>query len=124
MFRLLADESARQGYGMAPIALFWSGLVGFICAFVGIGAVRQIRSADWPTVPGTVTASEVAGRKQNMWKLEYTYIVAGRAYTSDKYAYAPMPVQGQTEVERHIAAIPVGAVVDVSYDPNNPEDAV
>jgi hypothetical protein len=124
MFRLLADECAWQGYGMAPMALFWSGLVGFISAFIGIGAVRQIHSADWPTVLGSVTASEVTGRKQNMWKLEYTYIVAGQTYTSEKYAYDPMPVQGEAEVKRHIAAIPVGAVVDVSYDPNNPADAV
>jgi hypothetical protein len=125
MFRWVADESARQEpMGTVLFALFWSALVGCFCAVIGIGAWLQIGSADWPKVPGTVTASEASGRKRNVWKLEYAYTVAGQDYKCDKYAINPMPVQGEAEVLRHVAAYPIDAAVEVAYNPRNPADAV
>jgi hypothetical protein len=125
MFRWVADESARQEpVGTVLFALFWSALVGFFCAVIGIGAWLQMLSASWPRVPGIMTASEVSGRKRNSWKLEYAYTVAGQNYKCDKFAIDPMPVQGEAEVQRHVAAYPVGAAIEVAYNPRNPADAV
>jgi hypothetical protein len=125
MYRWAADECARQNAAATFVcALFWSTIVVIFCAVLGVGAARQVNSAGWPKVTGTVTASEITGRKRNFWKLEYTYSVNGRPITGDRFAYDPMPIQGEIEVQRHISAYPVGAAVDVSYDPQNPEAAV
>src|SRR5262245_47270965 len=115
MFGLVADEGRRGGLPVIA-AIFWSGLVGLFCVVVGKGAMRQVASAERPTVQGVITVSEPSGKKGDSWNLQYEYSVAGQPYSATAYAHDPMPVQGEEEVRRHVAAYPVGAVVDVYYD--------
>ena len=105
-------------------ALFWSFILSIACVGIGVGAFRQVESRYWPQADGIVTISERSGKRGNSWGLEFTYTIAGRKYTGTQYAYDPMPIQGEAEVLRHIAAYPVGAGVVVFYDPANPAEAV
>ena len=127
MFRWVAESFSREAPGFTvAFALFWSLFVGFICAIVATGAARQVASASRPTTQGTITVSEPAPKRKTggVWNLEYTYAVAGRQYIGRVYAYDPMPIQGMEEVARHMAAYPVGAVVIVYHDRDDPADCV
>lgn len=121
-----ARQTSTKDAGNLLIALFWSPLVGTVFVLVIIGAANQMATAFWPSTKGTVTVSErrAARKTSGVWRVEYTYRIAGQEYTSTTYAYDPMPIQGQEEVLRHIAKYPVGSVVDVYFDPENPSDAV
>jgi uncharacterized protein DUF3592 len=129
MFGLVAGECRRQTRQGGPaaallFALFWSLVIGLACVVVVRGAVRQVVSAGWPAVDGTVTVSEPEDQRGDSWKLAYEYVVAGRLFTGTVYAFDPMPIQGGEEVLRHIAAYPVGAAVDVYYNPHDRAEAV
>jgi hypothetical protein len=124
MFGQVTEAARRRGGIPIFAAFFWSGVVGLVAVVIACGTVRQIESAYWPTAPGTITVSEPAGQRGHSWELEYAYSVAGLQYNGTKYAYDPMPIQGNEEVLRHIAVYPVGAEVTVHYDPDNPAEAV
>jgi hypothetical protein len=125
MLKWVVDTTKQQApAGTILFALFWSALVGLFCLVVGSGAVLQIATDRWPVTEGTVTVSELTGRKRNSWKLEYQYTVAGQPYTGTRYAFEPMPIQGEREVTRAIAAHPAGSAVAVSYNPDDPAEGV
>ncbi len=125
MYKWVVARSSREIPATIVLgALFWSGVVGLVCAVVVGGSLRQIETARWAVTEGTVTVSEPTGRKHNFWNLEYQYAVAGQSYTSTRYAYDPMPIQGHEEVRYHMAAHPVGSKVAVSYNGADPAESV
>jgi hypothetical protein len=126
MARWIDDEFARSqpGAGAILFASFWSMFTGGVAVAIFIAALAQIASATWPTTTGTITRSEYLPRKHSEWNLAYHYAVAGNSYTGTVYAKDPMPIQGETEVLRHVAAYPAGKEVVVSYDPDDPATSV
>ena len=81
----------------------------------------------WPSVSGTVVKSVVethASYKNTTYTpvVKYSYEVAGKAFTSNHVA--PGGVVGGSLAESLVARFPLGAQVEVFYNPQNPKDAV
>jgi len=98
---------------------------------------RARASADWAVTEGRVTSSAIEVQKdiQNTFtgwqtveeylpKLEYSYAVAGKLYTSHVIAFAIKPFKTREAAENILSSYPKGAVVRVHYDPNDPGAAV
>ena len=79
-------------------------------------------STNWPTAPGTVTAS---GIKKVMFRrqpqIAYTYSVNGAPFNSQRVSFAGG--YKSPEVDAILARYPVGAPVTVAHDPQNPAEA-
>ena len=93
---------------------------------------RAARSASWPTVPGTVTRSEVTshrsthkGRTSTSYHahIEFDYLVDGTSHHGSRRTYKVM-ASSKSAANEAVAAYPVGRSVTVSYDPQDPERAV
>jgi hypothetical protein len=98
-------------------------LILLICfPFLIWGAWKNVRlsreSTGWPTVPGTITASE---RVKVMWRTQprvvYTYEIDGKSYNGNKIILAGVPSK---EIDQVLSRYPVGSTVTVSYLPGNP----
>jgi hypothetical protein len=113
-------------------------VVGLIFLAVGVGLVTSTRrvmkrsraSLSWPTVQGTVRASDVLTRFHDHTRYDrasvlYQYVVGGTTYWSDTVSLAAVELGGTMQqacetVNRHA----VGSEVRVYYDPDDPEAAV
>jgi hypothetical protein len=117
--------------------------------FVGIGAlviagvilvatlvkVREVRRAKrWPSVRGKITASKVESRERggvhkddaervaNYPLVVYQFDIGGRHYTGKRVTIGEaMP---NVDVESTLARYPLGATVEVFYDPTDPRQCV
>jgi hypothetical protein len=87
-------------------------------------------SKSWPSVPGTITRSEV-----KVWKsdgnthyepdIAYSYSVEGKKYSSSKITVGDGALDNNvSKAKRLQAEYPAGKEVDVYYDPDLPESAV
>ena len=83
-------------------------------------------SKSWPTVPGTITKSEI-----DIWRSDskthyqpdivYAYSVDGKKYTSSKITVGDPPLDNNiTPAKRLLAEYPVDREVTVYYDPEVP----
>jgi hypothetical protein len=79
-------------------------------------------STNWPTAPGTVTAS---GIKKVMFRrqpqIAYTYSVNGTPFNAQRVSFASG--YKSAEVDPILARYPVGAAVTVAHDPQKPAEA-
>ena len=95
--------------------------------------MRGGASKKWPSVQGTVLESRVIERKNFSTKravathstiyeahILYGYKVGNRSYTSNRICFGP-PDEGAGEL---VKKYPVGKVVRVYYDPNDPGNSV
>ena len=86
-------------------------------------------SKSWPTVPGTITRSEVDvwrrdGKTHYQPDIGYTYSVDGKKYSSSKITVGEPPLDNNvTPAKRLQAEYPVGKEVVVYYDPELPESS-
>jgi len=126
------NVTTRRPGNANPITL------GIIFAIVGGGifllfALPPLQysntSRSWPSVPGTITRSEV-----NIWRsdskthyqpdIAYAYFIDGKKYTSSKITVGDPPLDNNvTPAKRLQAEYPVGKEVVVYYDPELPESA-
>ena len=114
-------------FGMLAIA-------GRIVTAIGIRGYRTCcRAAAWPSVPGRAVRSEVVHKSQRwggdlMWYYDpivvYEYEVGGRRYESDPVAFVETRDNRLGPAEKRGARYPVGAHVEVFYDPHHPQEAV
>jgi hypothetical protein len=113
--------------------LAWLFIVGLIVLGVsGLGqALRIWRRAQmtrqWAGTEGKVIASTVDtqwnAERKDYW-VEYTYLVAGRQYTSRTVGFTAS-VRPRAHQERDkFKLYYVGALVTVYYDPQHPQNAV
>ncbi|HUF38024.1 MAG TPA: DUF3592 domain-containing protein [Anaerolineales bacterium] len=93
--------------------------------------VRNARaSADWPTVEGRITASEVEhssdaeGGDSYTPHVTYTYQVNGRSYENFTIKFGETSYGSERTALEILARYPVGQAVRVHYDPTNPDRAV
>ncbi len=105
-------------------------LIGLVLVLVAIGAYLFARdvsirteSVNWPTVPGTVIASEVStysnweGGNQSYPDVTYEYFVGGARYVDTETRFSG-------NAEHVVAQYPVGQPVTVHYNPKRPSQGV
>jgi len=87
-------------------------------------------SKSWPSVPGTITKSEVQvfkrdGNTHYQPDIAYSYTVEGKKYTASKITVGDGALDNNvTKAKRLQAEYPAGREVDIYYDPDLPESAV
>ena len=115
-----------------------TGLIGGIFALVagvilGIGVFVRRRaeaSKRWPMVLGQVIASQVTSSSDSDGGttysplIQYAYDLGGQAYHSSRVAFGGfVSTSNPRDAQKHTSRYPVGAVVQVYYNPANPQDA-
>ena len=101
---------------------------GLFVTWLGIGDVLDGRaSTGWPTATGTVTEAfvEVHTGEDTSYSAEirYTFEVDGREHRGDRVAFSIWD-SGRAEADAIVATYPVGARVEVAYDPDDPDTSV
>jgi hypothetical protein len=130
--------------GLVTIAGAVCGLA-FVLGFVGAGIFLIYRSLQsrkraeasqgWPSTQGQISESRVAhsthtdsdGDTSDSYTptIEYTYQVAGQAYTGRNLTFGFTQGYGNaSKAQAVLAKYPVGAHVSVFYDPADPQQAV
>lgn len=114
-----------------------AGLMGIALFLLSFAAWRRAsRAAGWPVVPGVVTFSGVEEKKGSIGtgtnrssmttfqaNVAYTYTVDGNTFTG-RQLRLDMTMSGAKSAAEVVAApYPVGAKIEVHYDPANPADA-
>jgi hypothetical protein len=84
----------------------------------------------WPTVEGVVTQSELVETRKSgdrAWRpeVEVRYVVDGAEHTTDAiWAAGDRSFRDQGEARTVLARYAVGGAARVSYDPDDPSDAI
>lgn len=110
---------------------------------VGIGILlwgittsqTALRSQQWPTVPGTVTAAQVktsTSRSSTTRRttthysghITYIYRVNGQDFTATQVSFADYSSSDRQHASEIVNRYPAGRAVTVSYNPQNPAQAV
>lgn len=119
-----------------PLMVLGIALMGVFC-LLGFFAGRKesARAAAWPVTQGQVVASEVdsfitssenGNRTVTMYQplVEYRYEVKGQSYRGIKLSLGALAASSnRTAAEQQLALYPVGKLVNVHYDPENPSNA-
>ena len=104
------------------------GLIGWDT----VNLLRHYASARWPVVQGKIvsqfylqpTNARHSGKHEKL-HLTYRYEVGGQAHYASQYSLARADYSGFSDDVRGVAdAYPVGAAVQVHYNPGNPAEAV
>lgn len=137
------NESLPPGErGPASFRANVSGLVVYslMVGGLGLGALiiggrpiaRQVISAGWPTVEGTITRVDIerqtiSGRvaaEQWMPIVEYEYTLDGQTYTGDSITFSgPQPSTRQADAAQRVEPYHVGDAVSVTVNPADPQTA-
>ena len=99
----------------------------------GIGVYMRRRAAasqQWPMVLGQVINSQVTSSSDGDGGvtysplIQYAYDLGGQAYQSNRVAFGGFTsTSSRRDAQKHTARYPIGAVVQVYYNPANPQDA-
>ena len=90
---------------------------------------RYRRQRTWPKAPATILQSSVAedidgdGTSYSA-TLVYQYVASGKQYTSDQHSQGGEYPVTRATVEAVLQRLPVGAVSEVSVNPDKPSDAI
>lgn len=106
-------------------------LVAAILIGIGVyGRGRAQASRQWPMVLGQVVSSRVTSSSSSEGgttyepDIRYAYDVGGRAYSSNRVVFGGFSGTGNPrDAQKHTTRYPAGAVVQVYYNPANPQDA-
>lgn len=109
----------------APFVLIALGL-----AWAGIRGQRRARSIkNWPTATGRILSATTEMRRRSgrsgyapYPNILYEYTVGGRQYISSRVTMG-MEMGGSLYTPRVLARYPVGATVQVYYNPDTPADS-
>jgi hypothetical protein len=91
-----------------------------------LGIVKYINAAEtksWPVTKGEVTVSEVGGSMKYTPSVTYIYRVDTTDYSSNGIETMNFNSKNREYVQEYIGKYPVGATVDVFYNPVRPEQA-
>ena len=146
VMRLAAPVVALIGTGLlwrsgssgvwSPMVAEWLGFVGaggilvfpFAAYLFADGWLALRRAADavnWPCAKGTIEGSEVrpSGRGYYAPQVSYSYAVEGTVFTGDAIQSTRI-VGSETDAGAIAARYPVGAEIDVRYNPRRPESSM
>jgi Protein of unknown function (DUF3592) len=86
-------------------------------------AARQALTLDYAETTGTITSSQIQGKKSRYLTVTYDYVVDGKEMKGTRFRTNIVGSNTGT-AERHAAAFPVGKEVPVYFNPADPTDAV
>jgi hypothetical protein len=131
---LFEEANMKRGCGGCANALF------FFLIFFGVGAGLSYwgwtilqnaqASANWPSVQGQVTSSDVErstdgeGGTSYQPQIDYSYTVNDQRYSGDRVNFGQNSYSSRRGAEEVAARYPVGQSVAVYYDPVEPDSAV
>ena len=107
--------------------MLFGGIVFFVWGLPPLKYSKQ--SANWPSVPGTITKSEIEtwrrdGKTYYQANIVYAYEISGKKLTASKVTVGDPPSQTNMSPAKRIQnEYPVGKSVDVFYDPEVPASA-
>ncbi|MCU4155602.1 DUF3592 domain-containing protein [Carboxylicivirga sp. A043] len=87
-------------------------------------------SEQWPVVSGEITYANIKtsrsseGNTMYSPDIRYTYTVSGKDYTGKQISLMDGSTSVQSSVKKKVKAYPVGASVEVYYDPELPASSV
>lgn len=119
-----------NGIFLIVFTLFWSILVSGFDGFMVYNGFKQFESRDYPLATGTVTHSEVTihhGSKGGATygvAINYRYEVGGQTFTGTRLRYNLPSYSGEAAARGIVDAHPAGAMVQVYYNPENPQDSL
>lgn len=126
------ELEARLPRAEVPVMLCAIGF-GLLTLLFFIGYRRSLLRANaWPVVPGEVTVSRVEersssdeGRSRRTYAavVEFTYEVGGLSFSSRQIALGLEMSGSRSAADKITARYPLGATVEVHYDPANPSQA-
>jgi hypothetical protein len=106
---------------------------GLVTLLFFVGYRRYLMRANaWPVVPGRVTVSRVeqraasgdgSNRRSYAAVVEFRYEVGGLHFSSRQIALGLTTSGSRSAADKVAARYPVGATVEVHYDPANPSQA-
>jgi hypothetical protein len=126
------EIQTRMPRAEVPVMLCAIGF-GLVLLLFFVGYRRRLmRANSWPVVPGRVTVSRIEQRgggyeggthRSYEAVVEFRYRVGDLDYSSRQIALGLERSGSRTGAERIAARYPVGAAVEVHYDPANPSEA-
>ncbi len=99
-------------------AFVLAGAVLFIYGLVEMN--RAGKSRDWPSVKGKVVY--MAPDSGSGYDVMYTYDIGGQTFKSNNLDFSHL--SNRDDTRRVVRQYPEGKIVDVYYDPNDPEISV
>jgi hypothetical protein len=123
-------------FGIGLLVLF--GGIGFLLILIGlINADKADVTHEWPVVQGVVTQSSMRAHRSHHTHrhggihtyysyepiVEYNYTVNGAHYTSARIGYGAYRFN-HAKCQEFLSQYPIGAMVQVYYDPQQPQAAV
>ena len=110
-------------------------LFGLVFVLVSVDQMNKAKAAKaWPIIQGVVVASELVERRSHNSKthhttityepqVQYEYSLVGQKYTGKRIGFGTASYDHGT-AETKISPYPIGATVQVHYDPSDPAKAV
>lgn len=120
----------KKGIGFLIVfGLFWSGMTLMFDGFTIVPAVRQVLAQRFVSTQGTVLSSEVTHHDDSDGtthgvRITYSYTVAGREYTGDRFRYDKSSSSDSAWARQAVAEHQVGSTTTVYYDPLVPQNSV
>jgi hypothetical protein len=128
----LAPDSWHLTSTVGVVSVFAAPMVVMVLAMLGNKLWLARRASVWPQTQGRVVKSEVAATHhqfaeeateiKNEPAIAYEFSVAGKKFRGTRISIGED--SGGANTEATLAHYPVGAVVMVYYDPQNPENCV
>ncbi|WP_230411843.1 DUF3592 domain-containing protein [Denitromonas iodatirespirans] len=117
-----------------PLLIVFSGaLLGAFYTFVFL-LPRYASSRKWPSVSGEVVRSELSkkttrGTGTTVSKVyealvEYSYMIGGKSFTSRRIEFLYLRSNSESFHQKLLSHYPLGAQVQVFYNPDKPSEAV
>jgi hypothetical protein len=129
------ENPGKFGYLIA--ILFELALIGLGILLIRKNSKDKKKAAEslaWPTILGRVTCSQVEVSESSdedgtsytyTPHIEYAYILNGLTYTSKQVSFGGVAGTGNTKKSQLVVnQYPLNAVVNVFFNPANPNDAV
>jgi hypothetical protein len=105
--------------------------IGLLLAGIGLSTLRKwFVSARWPQVPARIVASEVKAavrlEERRMYQPVVRYVLAaeGQEISGDQFASVGRLYDSESRARQEIDKFPVGMVVIVRCNPQNPTEAI
>lgn len=124
---------AQRRYDVVAFGLLFLSLVGYFSYGYVRSYWRQVQAArSYRAVPAVVVSADVAERGSSattrgtsyMPRIVTRYDTAGQSYESDRYFFTGTGWRDRASAQDVVARYPVGSVVEVYVDPDDPRSAI
>lgn len=106
-----------------PVIIF-----GLVWLLISAGMYSQQNSShSWLVTQGTIVKSEITKNKKGFYcpSVHTEYITGDMKYTTKRISYKGLSCRSsQIKIQETLGEYPVGKIVDVYWDPNEPDTAV